>query len=307
MLRFRYMQKIVPHLWFDTQAKEAAEFYVSAFPDSRITNTRVLKDTPSGDAEAVSFDLAGYSFMAISAGPYFKPNPSISFMLNFDPSKDGKAEENLNALWDKLSEGGKALMPLQEYPFSKRYGWIEDRFGVSWQLILTSPDGEERPFIIPSLLFVGDAYGKAEDAANHYLSVFKDAKMGTVARYPAGMEPDKEGTIMFSDFMLEGQWFTAMDSAHEHTFGFSEGVSLMVICDSQEEIDDYWQKLSAVPEAEQCGWLKDSFGVSWQITPSRMEEMMRDGTPEQITRVTKAFLGMKKFDLAALEAAYQGV
>lgn len=300
------MQKILPHLWFDTKAKEAAEFYVSAFPTSKITNIATLHDTLSGDVDTVTFELSGFSFMAISAGPYFKLNPSISFMLNFDPSRDPDAEMHLNELWEKLSEGGKALMPIQEYPFSKRYGWIQDRFGVSWQLILTKPEGEERPFIIPSLLFVGDACGKAEAAGDLYVSVFKDSRRGNMSRYPAGMEPDKEGTIMFSDFMLEGQWFTAMDSAHKHEFGFSEAISLIVRCDSQEEIDYYWEKLSAVPESEQCGWLKDQFGVSWQITPARMDEMMRDGTPEQIARVTQAFLKMKKFDLAILEEAYRG-
>lgn len=300
------MQKIIPHLWFDTEAKEAAEFYVSAFEDSSITSVVTLHDTPSGDAETVTFDLSGYSFMAISAGPYFKPNPAISFMVNFDPSKDAKAKEKLDALWNTLSEGAKVMMPLQEYPFSKHYGWLEDRFGVSWQLILTDPEGEERPFIIPSLLFTKEVCGRAEEAGDFYVSVFKNTKRGMVARYPAGMEPEKEGTVMFSDFQLEGQWFTAMDSAQSHDFGFTEGVSLLVRCDSQEEIDYYWEKLSHVPEAEQCGWVKDQFGVSWQISPARLDEMMRDGTPEQIDRVVQAFLKMKRFDLAALESAYAG-
>jgi predicted 3-demethylubiquinone-9 3-methyltransferase (glyoxalase superfamily) len=97
-----------------------------------------------------------------------------------------------------------------------------------------------------------------------------------------------------------------MDSAHKHDFAFNEAVSLLVQCDSQAEIDDYWGKLSAVPEAEQCGWLKDKYGVSWQIAPTAMEEMMSQGTPEQIERVTQAFLPMKKFDLAKLQAAYEG-
>lgn len=122
-----------------------------------------------------------------------------------------------------------------------------------------------------------------------YLSVFGNSRQGTIARYPKGLEPDQEGTIMFSDFMLEKQWFTAMDSAHEHKFSFNEAISFMVKCDSQEEIDHYWEKLSAVPEAEQCGWLKDRFGVSWQIVPAEMDEMLEKGTPEQIARVTKAF------------------
>lgn len=300
------MQKIVPHLWFDTQAKEAAEFYISAFPDSKSISTTTLHNTPSHDAEFVTFSLSGYEFMAISAGPYFKTNPSISFMVNFDPSRDPEAKAHLDALWEKLSEGGQSLMPLGEYPFSKWYGWIQDRFGVSWQLILTDPDGEERPFIIPSLLFVGDVCGRAEEAGDLYVSIFKNAKKGEVARYPAGMEPDKEGTVMFSDVQLENQWFALMDSAQKHEFAFSEGVSLLIRCDTQEELDYYTNKLSAVPEAEQCGWMKDKFGVSWQASPTRMEEMMREGTQEQIDRITQAFLPMKRFDLEALERAYQG-
>ncbi len=297
-------QKIIPHLWFDKQAKEAAGFYVSLFPESKITSTTTLHNTPSGDSDIVSFELAGYQFMAISAGPLFKINPSISFFLNFDPSKDKNARNNLDIVWDKLSQGGTVLMPLDKYPFSERYGWIQDKYGLSWQLTLSNPEGEERPFIIPSLMFVGKVSGKAEEAINFYLTVFKNSKRGTTARYPKGMEPDREGTLMFADFMLENQWFTAMDSAREHSFAFNEAISLMVFCDSQEEIDYYWEKLSAVPEAEQCGWLKDKYGVSWQVTPTILHEMMRNGSPEQIDRVTQAFLPMKKFDIAKLEQAY---
>ncbi len=300
-----HIQKISPHLWFDKEAKEAAEFYCSVFPDSKVTNIATLYDTPSGDCDIVSFELWGYSFMAISAGPLFKFNPSISFFVNFDPSRDKDAKQQLDAMWAKLSAGGTVLMPLDKYPFSERYGWIADKYGVSWQLILTDPEGDERPPIIPSLLFVGDVCGQAEEATDFYLSVFKDSKRGTIARYPKGMAPDKEGTTMFTDFQLLGQWFAAMDSAQEHHFTFNEAVSLMVTCDTQDEIDDYWEKLSAVPEAEQCGWLKDKYGVSWQIVPTALDDMMGKGTPEQINRVTQAFLKMKKFDIESLKQAYE--
>ncbi|MCK9351616.1 MAG: VOC family protein [Candidatus Paceibacterota bacterium] len=299
-------QKIIPHLWYDKEAKEAAQFYTSIFPNSKITHTSVLHDTPSGDAEVVNFEIMGYSFMSISAGPYFKFNPSISFMVNFDPSRDKNAKSQLDEIWKKLSDGGKVLMPLDAYPFSKHYGWTEDKYGLSWQLILTDPAGEERPPIIPSLMFTGDVSGKAKEATDFYLSVFENTKRGTLATYPAGSEPEAEGTVMFTDFMLEGQWFTAMDSALPHGFGFNEAVSLMVNCDSQDEIDRYWKKLSADPKAEQCGWLKDVYGVSWQISPNRLGEMMREGTPDQVERVTKAFLEMKKFDIETLEKAYSG-
>lgn len=299
-----YMQKIVPHLWFDKEAKQAAEFYASAFPNSKVTNVSVITDTPSGDCDIVSFNVMGYSFQAISAGPYFKVNPSVSFMVNFDPSKDAEAARLIDEVWGKLSEGGKVLMPIDTYPFSKRYGWIEDRFGVSWQLMLTDPEGEERPLIIPSLLFVTEGCDKAEEATDFYLSVFKNSKRGTIARYPAGMEPNKEGSVMFTDVMLEGQWFAAMDgSSAMHDFSFNEGVSFIVNCDTQEEIDHYWEKLSAVPESEQCGWLKDKYGVSWQIVPTAMSELMGSGDKEKMAKVTQAFLKMKKFNIAELEAA----
>jgi predicted 3-demethylubiquinone-9 3-methyltransferase (glyoxalase superfamily) len=300
------MHTITPHLWFDTEAKEAAEFYTSLFAHSTVTQVTTLHDTPSGDSDIVSFTLRGQAFMAINAGPLFQFNPSVSFMVNFDPSREKDARETIDVVWEKLLPGGTVLMPIQEYPFSKRYGWIQDKYGLSWQLILTDPEGEERPDIVPSLLFVGDVYGKAEEAINFYLSVFNDAKMGGIMRYGAGQEPDKEGAVMFADFKLLDLWFAAMDSAHEHTFAFNEAISFMVKCDTQEALDYYWAKLSAVPEAEQCGWLKDKYGVSWQIVPTAMDAMLRSGTEEQIARVTEAFLTMKKFDLAALTHAYHG-
>lgn len=243
--------KIVPHLWYDKDAKEAAEFYCSLFPNSKTTNSTVLHDTPSGDCDVVSFKLAGQPFMAISAGPLFKFNPSVSFILNFDPSRDKNARKTLDAIWEKLSNGGTALMPLDKYPFSERYGWVQDRYGLSWQLILSNPGGDERPFIVPSLLFVKSVCGKAEEAGDFYLSVFNNSARGNTARYPKGMEPDKEGTIMYSDFMIENQWFAAMDSAHAHDFGFNEAISFIVNCQTQQELDYFWEKLSAVPESEQ--------------------------------------------------------
>jgi predicted 3-demethylubiquinone-9 3-methyltransferase (glyoxalase superfamily) len=300
------MKKITPHLWFNKEAKEAAGFYVAAFgSDSTVTSTTPIFDTPSGDVEVVTFRLLGYDFMAISAGPLFRINPSISFMVNFDPSRRADAKSALDALWEKLADGGTVLMPLEKYPFSERYGWIQDRYGVSWQLILTNPEGEPRPNIIPSLMFTKDACGKAEDAMKFYTGIFENSRQGIIARYGPGMEPDKEGTVMFEDYMLLGQWFASMDSARAHEFSFNEAVSLVVHCDTQAEIDYFWGRLSAVPQAEQCGWIKDKYGVSWQIVPSQMGELM-DGPPERRARVVQAFLKLKKFDIAALRRAYDG-
>jgi predicted 3-demethylubiquinone-9 3-methyltransferase (glyoxalase superfamily) len=186
------MQKIIPHLWFDKEAKEAAEFYTSAFPDSKVTNITTLHNTPSGDCDVVSFKLWGYSLMAISAGPMFKFNPSISFMVSFDPSQDKDAKTRIDEVWAKLSADGNALMPLDKYPFSERYGWVQDKYGLSWQLILTNSEGEERPIIIPFLLFVGDVYGKAEEASDFYLSIFTHPSAARLSATVQDRRPTKK-------------------------------------------------------------------------------------------------------------------
>ncbi|OZT78146.1 VOC family protein [Salinicoccus roseus] len=298
-------QLIVPHLWFDTEAEEAVEFYMSIFPESKLTDCTTLHDTPSGDAQQLSFELYGYRFMAINAGPYFTFNPSISFFVNFDPLKDDEAERNLEKTWNALIDGGTALMPLDEYPFSKKYGWVEDKFGVSWQLILGGPETGDWPKIVPSLMFIDQNLGKCEDALEFYLSVFENSRMGEIARFPEDTPPHLPGSVMYSDFMIEGQWFSAMDSAGPHEFNFNEAISLMVLCEDQKTVDYYWNALSAEPEAEQCGWLKDKFGVSWQIIPKEMNKMISNGSPEQLRKVTQAFLEMKKIDLEALKQAYE--
>jgi predicted 3-demethylubiquinone-9 3-methyltransferase (glyoxalase superfamily) len=292
------VHEITPHLWFDTQAVEAAEFYSATFANSRIGDVSTLHDTPSGDADVVSFELFGEPFMAISAGPLFRFTPSVSLLVRC------RTKEEVDQVWERLSEGGKPLMALDSYPFSARYGWTEDRYGLSWQVMyLGDEDIHQR--IVPSLMFVGDVCGRAEEAVNLYTSVFQDSRVGDVLRYAKGEEPDNEGTIKFAAFTLAGKEFAAMDSAREHDFGFNEAISLMVSCDTQDEIDYYWESLSAVPEAEQCGWLKDKLGVSWQIVPSVLGELMRTGSQEQAARVTEAFLQMKKFDIAELKRAYE--
>lgn len=306
------VQKIIPHLWYDTEAREAATFYSSIFPESKVDKVTVLHDTPSGDSDIVPFELWGHKFMAISAGPLFKFNTSISFIVNFDPLFFGKGEKaeldarkKLDHVWEKLSKGGKTLMALDKYPFSERYGWVEDKYGLSWQLMLTDPKGEPRPSIIPSLMFAGKNAGKAKAAMDFYLSVFRNSKPGMMVPYPAGQEPNKEGTVMFADFTIEKEWLALMDSAVAEDAPFNEAISLMVSCKDQAEIDYYWDKLSAVPESEQCGWVKDKFGVSWQVHAADLDEMFKEGTPEQIERLTQTFMPMKKLDLAALKLAYE--
>lgn len=283
------MQKITPHLWFDTQAREAGEFYASLFDGGKVTSVTTLHGTPSGSVDLVDIEIAGLRFQMISAGPLFKFNPSISFLVSC-PSKD-----DVDKLWRALSEGGKALMELGAYPFSEHYGWLEDRYGLSWQLMVTN--GVEKQRITPVMMFTGAQAGRAEEAIRFYASLFPESNVGQIMR-------DAEGTIQYGQFELAGQSFAAMDSAHPHGFAFNEAVSLMVHCETQQEIDKYWESLSADPRAEACGWLKDRFGVSWQVVPTAMERMLASGDNAGIARVTEAFLKMKKFDIAALETAF---
>lgn len=294
------MRGIIPHLWFDSEAVEAAEFYCAALPDSELTDVTAIPDTPSGDTDVVSFQLWGQPFQAISAGPLFRFNPSVSFRLNCATA------EEVDKLWATLAQDGTTLMPLDSYPFSDRYGWTEDRYGLSWQIMHVG-DGDGGQRITPTLMFVGEVCGKAEEAIAFYTSVVPNSRVGDILRYGEGEEPDVAGTVKHASFWLADQGFSAMDSAHDHDFGFNEAISLMVRCDTQDEIDTYWDRLSAVPEAEACGWLKDRYGLSWQLVPAGMEAMLRTGTTEQVARVTAAFLEMKKLDLAALQRAYEGL
>jgi predicted 3-demethylubiquinone-9 3-methyltransferase (glyoxalase superfamily) len=304
------MQKIVPCIWFDTRAEEAMNFYISVFADSPANAARSqivsIKRYPDevpqefmkgmeGKVLTGIFELAGYRFMALDGGPLFQFTPAISFFVMCHSA------DEVERYWSRLSEGGTVLMPLDTYPFSEKYGWVQDRYGLSWQIILAQGDVKET--IVPSLLFVGDQAGQAEAAMTFYTQVFGDAAVAGIARYGADQAPDREGTVAYADFRLEGQLFAAMDSAHQHGFTFNEAVSFAIECDTQAQVDTLWTALSAVPEAEACGWLKDRHGVSWQIIPKRLGELLEADTSG---RVMDAMLQMKKIDVAQLEAAYQG-
>lgn len=293
------MQRIVPNIWFNQNAAEAAAYYAEIFPGGRVTGTQYYPTQGLPDFQAemagkvltVDFEVGGSRIIGINAGPEFPVNPSISFMLNFDPSMDPQARDHLDELWEKLADGGQVLMPLTDYPFSPRYGWVADRYGVTWQLILTNPEGEPRPFVIPSLMFGQAAQNKAGEALEFYAEVFA-GQVGMTAPYPTATGPAAAGSLMFGEVELFGQWLTAMDSAVEQDFSFTCGVSLMVLCADQAELDRYWERLSAVPEAEICGWCADRFGVSWQLVPADLDALMaKPGAYEKLMAMTKIDIG----------------
>ena len=299
------MQLITPNLWFDRNAEEAAEFYIETFQNGKVNGkTHYLEagfeihQMPPGTVLTIDFEILGLRFTALNGGPMFQFTPAISFMVNCP------TPEEVDRLWSHLSKGGTALMPLDSYPFSPRYGWTTDRFGLSWQVHCT--DSVQSVEIVPALLFTNDACGRVDEAHTLYTSTFPDSSIGLVARYGAEQLPNKEGHIMYSDFRLAGQKFVAMESAMEHKFGFTEAVSFLVECADQAEIDKYWNALCADPAAAQCGWVKDKFGVSWQIVPGGMNEMLNSTDKEAANRAMNAMLQMKKIDIAALKAAFAG-
>lgn len=278
------MQKIIPNIWCNGNAKEAAELYASVFPDSDIVATTHypmsaeegladFQQDLAGKELTVDVEVKGFRFSLINADGTFAPNPAISFFVNFDPSR-GETKEQLDELWAKLSDGGQVLMPLDKYDWSEYYGWVQDKYGVSWQLMLSNPDGDPRPFIVPSLQFGGAVQNRAAEAIDYYTSVFQNSQKASAWPYDVQTGPATAESLMYADFQLDGQWFAANDSAVEQDFTFSPGMSLMVNCKDQAEIDALWEKLSSVPEAEQCGWCQDKFGVSWQIVPENMGELM---------------------------------
>jgi len=286
-------------LWFDDQAEEAAGLYTSLFRDSEIGDiTRYsaasaeASGRPAGSVMTVSFRLAGLEFTALNGGPEFRFTPAISFYVSCETADEPEV------LFQALADGGTILMPLDRYPWSEKYGWVQDKYGVSWQLIL----GEHPQKIAPCLMFCGAHQGEAEEAMQYYATIFGNSAVTMVARYEAG-ETDLPATLKHAKFLLDGQEFVAMDSGVEQPFTFTEAISLAVNCDSREEVDRFWEHLSAVPQAEQCGWLKDRFGLSWQIIPTELFALLNDSDPKKAERVTRAMLGMKKIEIQGLRNA----
>ena len=287
------MDKLLIHLWYDKEAREAAELYTSIFPDSKINKSIILRDTPSGDAELIDFYLCGKEFQAISGGPYFRFNPSISMMVK-TPNI-----EQVNSIWEALIQGGKELMPLDKYFFSERYGWLQDKYGLSWQIFHNSDTDKVK--ISPNLLFSSSVNGKAEEAISFYTNSFPNSETIYINRYNENEASAPEAKINYAEFALDSMRLTAMDNANSVDYSFNEAISFMVRCKNQEEIDYYWNLLSNDREAEQCGWLKDKYGLSWQIVPDFLDDAMFDASEELIDKITKVFLPMKKLDYDKLK------
>lgn len=295
---------VVPCLWFDDQAESASEFYASLLPGGSITAVSRYPESsdnpsgkPRGSVLTVEFEIANQRFTALNGGPHFTVNPSISFFIFVDRAKEA------DRIYRKLAVGGHELMAIGEYPWSQRYGWVEDRFGVSWQ-VMTGGSPQAATVIAPCLMFAGRVHGQAEAALRRYVAIFENARVDGIEHYTAGEGP--EHTVKHGRILIGEQTLIAMDSHVEHGFTFNEGVSLQVLCEDQDELDRYWDALSDVGEQGPCGWLKDRFGVSWQVVPRGIAEWMTSKDTAARDRAFQAIMGMKKLDIAAIRAAFEG-
>jgi predicted 3-demethylubiquinone-9 3-methyltransferase (glyoxalase superfamily) len=275
---------IHPCIWYNGNAKAAAEFYCTLFPNSKITTDSSM---------VVKWELAGQTFMGLNGGPMFTANPSISFLVICEEDAE------INTLWEKLSDGGMVMMPLNKYDWSEQYGFLQDKFGLAWQ-IMKGKYSDVNQKITPTLLFVGNSFGKAEAAVKYYTEVIKPSSVDGILLY-AENEGPAAGSVKHSQFVLDGKVFMAMDGYGEHKFAFNEGISFVVECKDQEEIDYYWNTLTGDGGQESmCGWLKDKFGISWQIIPKNIGALMMDPVTGQ--KSMQALMQMKKIDIAKLTA-----
>jgi len=276
---------IYPCLAIRGKMAEAADYYVDVFGEGSILRS---------NAFVIQLQLKGQKFMLLNEGPASPPNPAISFMVLCHEV------EETEGYWHKLIEGGQVLMPLDTYSWSSKYGWLQDRYVVSWQLITGTDHGTLQKFC-PSLMFVGPNAGKAAAAIDFYTHVFPDSNIRSKLTYEEG-DGDRTDFIKHAHFTIDNFVMMAMDSTGPHQFNFADGISLVVECNTQEEIDRYWERLTADGGQEvACGWLTDKFGVSWQIVPKDIGKLVTD--PTRGDRVLQAVMRMKKLIIAELENA----
>ncbi|MGI9649599.1 VOC family protein [Chryseobacterium sp. RLHN22] len=282
---------IFPCLWYDGESKESAEFYCNVF------NGKITADTPV----VMNIEIFGQKLMLLNGGPQFKKNASVSFMVICE------TEDEVQKYWNELSETGMVLMDLNAYSWSKKYGLVQDKYGVSWQIFLGEKQREQK--IIPTLMFIHENNGKAMEAMELYTKTFPNSKIGNILRYGDGSEgypnPEPAQNIQHAHFEIDGYSFFCMDNSYDHQFDFNEGISMVVMTDNQDQTDTYWNTLTSDGGRESmCGWLKDKYGFSWQIVPKKLIQLMSDPDQEKAQKVVMAMMKMQKIVIKDLEEAY---
>lgn len=296
--------EIHPCIWFDSEAEEASKFYTELFPNSQILAsipyTKVgfeYHGKEEGTISTITFELMKQKFIALNGGPIFKLSEAISFYVYCGQ------EDLFERLYNSLTENGSVLMPKDKYFWSEKYAFVKDKFGVCWQLDINSIGSEQK--IVPSLLFVNDKYLKVNEAVNFYTSIFPDSKIIMKFPFPE-QKGNQEEAILFSQFSLTNNIFNASSGGEiQHNFDFNESISFVVNCKTQDEIDYFWQKLTENGSEQQCGWLKDKFGVSWQIVPENLQEMFLNSDKIKREKIISAIFEMIKIDFERLKNIYE--
>lgn len=278
-------EKITPCLWYDNQAKDAGAFYCEYLQDAKI-----VAKSPF----VTEIAIAGQSITLLNGGPIYQPNASISLFYTCE------TESEIDRIWKAFAEEGAVLMPLDAYPWSERYGWLNDKYGVSWQFAVGKIEDVGQK-IAPCLLFAGSQYARAEEAIKHYSTIFRNTELDGILRYEKTDAPEQVGSVKHAQLRIDSQTFMFMDSLESQDLSFSEGVSLTIHCETQEEIDYYWNKLTEGGEESRCGWLKDKFGVSWQVIPMILSQIMSN--PDKADKAAQAFMHMRKFEIEKIVQA----
>ncbi|HVK61175.1 MAG TPA: VOC family protein [Bdellovibrionales bacterium] len=297
------MQRIYPCIWLNNQADEAAKLYTSTFENSRIGKVTHYGESgadvsgmPKGSVLTVDLEIAGCHAQLLNGGSYYQQTPSVSLFVTCG----SKAE--VDKIFGRLSPGGKVLMELGEYPFSQRYVFFSDKFGVHWQLMFEEGANQK---VIPSIIFGGDKKGFGAKAVDFYLSLFKNSRKLVDERYKKG-EGGKEGSVKHARLSLDGSELVIMDSGHDAPMTLNGAISLVVTCKDQAEVDRFWDAIRKAGKEVQCGWIEDEFGVSWQIVPAGLESILYSSDAEKSERATAAMLQMKKLDINVLKRVYAG-
>ncbi len=270
---------VYPCIWFNSEAGSAAKYYCSIFRDSEMLRSNAMVST---------FKLHGTKIMGLNGGPRYKPTGAVSYFIYCG------GMDTFNHYFKELSAGGRVVLPAGKYGWSEHYAWVTDRYGVDWQLDVDDIRSPQK--IVPTLLFVNEKRDAVRSAIGHYATIFSTFRNLLESPYPNSSAAPPP--LLFAQFKINHFVMNAMSSKENHDFDFSPGNSFVIECNTQAEIDHYWDKLGEGGRFDQCGWLTDKFGISWQVVPAVLSELMNN--PEKGERVIRAFLQMQKFDIESL-------
>ncbi|NCA97981.1 MAG: VOC family protein [Clostridia bacterium] len=290
------MKPIVPYLWFEHEAEAAVDLYTHTFLHSHVVSNSLysrsgaeISGQPEGSLLSIEFVIAGQPMVALNGGPVYSFTPANSFYVHC------AFPEEVDRIYEKLSAGGEVLMELGAYPFSPRYAWIKDPFGVNWQIM----QSDHKAQIVPGFLFTGPHIGQAESAIQHYITTIPNSGLQTLEKGP-------DGFVQYAQFTLNGQAFAATESSFDHGFDFSPAISYLLSCETQDEFESIWTALADETTKPQCGWVTDRFGITWQIVPEALLALIDCDDEIRRERVLKAMYPMKKINLAVLKQAFHG-